>query len=178
MTEKENDAARRDMRRILARLEPAEFYKDLKAMSGLSEEEIGELHALVESKPERKKELIFGACESCAQETVRDYLAYRRSMLPAKRLPEVLAMRAQFPTLQVQPVVERVKDAQGNELRLDGGRVYFEEISVVRCAHCDISSIELRLMKCSRCRSAHYCNAQCQLAHWPQHRADCKKASQ
>lgn len=31
------------------------------------------------------------------------------------------------------------------------------------------------LMQCSRCKSIKYCSGACQKAHWPKHKADCKK---
>ena len=30
-------------------------------------------------------------------------------------------------------------------------------------------------MQCSRCKSARYCGAECQRAHWKAHKPDCKK---
>jgi ankyrin repeat protein len=30
------------------------------------------------------------------------------------------------------------------------------------------------LKKCTGCKQARYCGQQCQLAHWPAHKADCK----
>ena len=33
---------------------------------------------------------------------------------------------------------------------------------------------ESKLRKCSRCKAAKYCNADCQKAHWLQHKAPCK----
>ena len=38
------------------------------------------------------------------------------------------------------------------------------------CEHCDKANPPLR---CSACRLAHYCNAQCQRAGWPAHKPDC-----
>jgi len=40
-----------------------------------------------------------------------------------------------------------------------------------RCVNCDASFPELK--KCSRCRSAYFCNAACQKAAWPAHAALC-----
>jgi ankyrin repeat protein len=33
------------------------------------------------------------------------------------------------------------------------------------------------LKKCTGCKQARYCCGQCQLAHWPAHKADCKKVA-
>jgi ankyrin repeat protein len=33
------------------------------------------------------------------------------------------------------------------------------------------------IKKCTGCKKARYCGQQCQLAHWPEHKADCKKWS-
>ena len=30
-------------------------------------------------------------------------------------------------------------------------------------------------LRCSACASAHYCGKDCQRAHWPQHKVDCKR---
>ena len=38
------------------------------------------------------------------------------------------------------------------------------------CKHCDKAGPPLR---CSACRVAHYCNAQCQRAGWPAHKPEC-----
>jgi hypothetical protein len=38
------------------------------------------------------------------------------------------------------------------------------------------SELGLRMMECSGCLSARYCDASCQLAAWPGHRAACKAA--
>ena len=40
-----------------------------------------------------------------------------------------------------------------------------------KCAHCDTTSEKMQ--RCSRCQFAHYCNRECQRAHWPQHKLQC-----
>lgn len=37
---------------------------------------------------------------------------------------------------------------------------------------------ELKLMRCSACRSAQYCSRLCQKRHWAQHKAECKRLLQ
>lgn len=53
----------------------------------------------------------------------------------------------------------------------------------VCCAHCGRSDVDAtggdakllaKLKRCSRCGFAAYCNAECQRAHWPQHKRMCK----
>ncbi len=41
-----------------------------------------------------------------------------------------------------------------------------------RCSHCGKAAQNLK--KCSGCRQVRYCNAECQRAHWPQHKKDCR----
>jgi len=44
------------------------------------------------------------------------------------------------------------------------------------CANCDKGEECIDSLKtCSKCNMAKYCNRECQLAHWPQHKKDCKK---
>ncbi len=44
------------------------------------------------------------------------------------------------------------------------------------CAGCNTTEGCLGEHKtCSRCKQVFYCNAQCQLAHWPTHKKPCKK---
>lgn len=42
-----------------------------------------------------------------------------------------------------------------------------------KCARCGVRDV--KLLKCSRCFSARYCSKDCQVAHWPEHKAVCKK---
>lgn len=45
------------------------------------------------------------------------------------------------------------------------------------CNMCDKMESEARTHKrCSRCKVAYYCNAECQHKHWPIHRKGCVKA--
>lgn len=41
------------------------------------------------------------------------------------------------------------------------------------CAACGSRGPDLS--RCSRCRAVHYCNRACQLSHFPQHKAECKR---
>ena len=47
------------------------------------------------------------------------------------------------------------------------------EINLKRsCSHC--RSFKEGLTRCSRCKAAYYCNAECQMAHWKGgHSQDC-----
>ena len=49
-------------------------------------------------------------------------------------------------------------------------------IDMLSCANCGIGEENSnKLKKCSACLSVKYCSAECQKAHRPQHRKDCKK---
>jgi hypothetical protein len=41
------------------------------------------------------------------------------------------------------------------------------------CDNC--GKIDTKLMKCSRCKSAYYCSAECQKCSWKKHKLDCKQ---
>merc|ERR1719401_989759 len=42
------------------------------------------------------------------------------------------------------------------------------------CRHCDKRAEYRALLDCSRCRSVHYCSAECQKADWKDHKEVCK----
>lgn len=42
------------------------------------------------------------------------------------------------------------------------------------CSGCDQEAVGLRA--CARCRAARYCCRECQVAHWPQHKHECRPA--
>ncbi|KAL4440144.1 hypothetical protein ABPG75_003145 [Micractinium tetrahymenae] len=44
----------------------------------------------------------------------------------------------------------------------------------VKCDGCNAPAVAAQL--CARCRRSRYCSHACQLAHWPQHRAECSPA--
>lgn len=47
------------------------------------------------------------------------------------------------------------------------------------CANCGVRAAgEKRLMKCGRCREAHYCSKECQTKHWNIHRKMCDESTQ
>jgi hypothetical protein len=44
-----------------------------------------------------------------------------------------------------------------------------------KCFYCNSESLELELMKCSQCKSAHYCSKKCQVADWKAgHKKNCE----
>eukprot|EP00033_Pygsuia_biforma_P002636 GCRY01002916.1.p1 GENE.GCRY01002916.1~~GCRY01002916.1.p1 ORF type:complete len:245 (-),score=82.11 GCRY01002916.1:225-959(-) len=43
------------------------------------------------------------------------------------------------------------------------------------CAACGKRKPEKELLVCSRCKAAHYCDANCQRQHWKTHKTTCKK---
>lgn len=47
-------------------------------------------------------------------------------------------------------------------------------IDAFNCSACGRDSVGLRA--CSRCRAVHYCSRECQVAHWPQHKRNCRPA--
>jgi ankyrin repeat protein len=46
-----------------------------------------------------------------------------------------------------------------------------------RCKQCFATSSE-KMLRCSACKNAYYCNAECQSAHWRRHKPTCKAASE
>ncbi|KAL1742006.1 hypothetical protein HDZ31DRAFT_44209 [Schizophyllum fasciatum] len=46
------------------------------------------------------------------------------------------------------------------------------------CQNCHKSQSEIRLSSCSKCRLSHYCSRECQVAHWPTHKAQCRLNAQ
>ena len=47
-------------------------------------------------------------------------------------------------------------------------------VGYAHCGHCGLHSD--RLLFCSRCKMAGYCNAACQKAAWPAHKRECKSS--
>ena len=48
-----------------------------------------------------------------------------------------------------------------------------------RCAHCNRQAApDEKLVRCGACRQARYCGKPCQQAHWPSHKAECRKLQQ
>ncbi|EJD42517.1 hypothetical protein AURDEDRAFT_89441 [Auricularia subglabra TFB-10046 SS5] len=46
-----------------------------------------------------------------------------------------------------------------------------------QCFHCQSRKFQKQLKRCGRCRSALYCNTECQTRHWPSHKKFCKPVS-
>lgn len=59
---------------------------------------------------------------------------------------------------------------------LDGmGKKFKHKPKMGLCFTC-LKHMEYKTMfKCSSCNLSHYCSQQCQVAHWPNHREECKK---
>ena len=66
---------------------------------------------------------------------------------------------------------------------LDGQRTEFDQRivgdvqwgDVSRCARCGAEGDNLK--RCSRCKKVAYCSRDCQVAHFPEHKAPCKRAA-
>ena len=61
-----------------------------------------------------------------------------------------------------------------NVKSLRGGRKEF--VRMWMCANCQTESSTLS--RCSRCDNVHYCNTECQQAHWEQHKIKCKEVAE
>ena len=46
--------------------------------------------------------------------------------------------------------------------------------NLLLCAGCNQQAVGLR--RCARCQKVAYCSRECQAAHWPQHKRDCRPA--
>ena len=58
---------------------------------------------------------------------------------------------------------------------LIGGLVGLDDDRKLRiCANCGLETTA-KLQKCGRCRRVRYCSLECQEAHWPSHRIDCRR---
>ena len=47
------------------------------------------------------------------------------------------------------------------------------------CAHCGATEAKTasgKLLRCGRCKAVSFCSADCQKAHWPTHKSECKPA--
>lgn len=88
----------------------------------------------------------------------------------------------------VEFLVADLIDLNGNVAKIDGiigwGTFFpFESSKTAsfcqRCrGHCAFcGATPPKLFKCSGCDSAKYCNAECQLDHWPRHEAICRKGT-
>ena len=45
----------------------------------------------------------------------------------------------------------------------------------LRCVYCDVELTMDNAMKCGKCRAAVYCDRECQINDWKEHRLACKK---
>lgn len=55
---------------------------------------------------------------------------------------------------------------------VDGNAKYVAGTRVRVCWHC-LDFAKKNLLRCSRCGTAHYCDAACQRADWPRHKRTC-----
>lgn len=82
-------------------------------------------------------------------------------------LPSVLA-RAQLGRKSSRSVAAHA------EFKRTLGQMRGELNTHLECPGCGEQAVALRA--CSRCRTARYCSRECQAAHWPQHKRECKPA--
>lgn len=52
-------------------------------------------------------------------------------------------------------------------------QAFLKQASAAECAHCQKKGGGLE--KCERCKCVYYCSQECQLAHWRQHKKECKQ---
>ena len=72
-----------------------------------------------------------------------------------------------------------VSNADITDPNVDAHDAPAQQFNICRCAKCEACGVLGRDMKrCARCHTARYCNAACQRAHWREHRASCRAASQ
>ena len=58
---------------------------------------------------------------------------------------------------------------------LDGARKIVDRYNATACACCGVREAERKFLRCSACHAAYYCGAECQRAHWKEHKKACKK---
>ncbi|KIP04368.1 hypothetical protein PHLGIDRAFT_76054 [Phlebiopsis gigantea 11061_1 CR5-6] len=94
-------------------------------------------------------------CE-CGQGKVTD--AFRRRKDWAPFLPYVtrVALSPLFAVSYLEPIASGLRDA-------------------LRCAYCEVELTVENAMKCSKCKKAIYCDSECQVNDWKEHRSTCKK---
>lgn len=69
---------------------------------------------------------------------------------------------------ETPPSCSCMKDAKTKAKSMD---------KVGRCFNCGEEFPKHRLLRCSSCRGPNYCSSECQLKHWPKHKAECKRVS-
>ena len=83
--------------------------------------------------------------------------------------PELWLLRADW-TLQVDVNLCCLPDVLSADVLLPSG-FRLTARRAYRCHTC--GAFRHRLRRCSRCTEAHYCSAECQTEHWPEHKQDC-----
>ncbi|KAL4440155.1 hypothetical protein ABPG75_003156 [Micractinium tetrahymenae] len=73
---------------------------------------------------------------------------------------------------QARSLARRAAETERAMLQLAEQALVHE--ALMQCDGCGQSAVGLQ--RCARCRRARYCSCACQLAHWPQHRAECRGA--
>lgn len=44
-----------------------------------------------------------------------------------------------------------------------------------KCSYCSAPTGNKKLLTCSRCKLSYYCNRDCQMKHWPEHKKNCQE---
>jgi hypothetical protein len=81
------------------------------------------------------------------------------------------------------PINEKAKSALASlqslaRLSNNNYRYGSKPTELKKCLYCyNVETLDgaNKLMKCQRCKRAHYCNRECQVAHWKSHKKMCKK---
>jgi hypothetical protein len=67
----------------------------------------------------------------------------------------------------IEPPTPARDDGEGGDLE--------RMLAAAQCSNCGVYSTAL--LRCSRCKRAHFCDRKCQAAAWPKHKLECKPAA-